>query len=141
MKKIWSLVFIALFFCGCQNVERPQKPKNLISKEKMAQIISEAYLANAARSVNNRLIIEKGLKLDSLIYQKFNVDSLQFAQSNTYYAAQVNDYLEILTNVEQHLINTEKALDSLYKVQRKKDSIEGIPAKKQIEEPVRDSLI
>lgn len=141
MKKIWSLVFIALFFCGCQNVERPQKPKNLISKEKMAQIISEAYLANAARSVNNRLIIEKGLKLDSLIYQKFNVDSLQFAQSNTYYAAQVNDYLEILTNVEQHLLNTEKALDSLYKVQRKKDSIEGIPAKKQIEEPVRDSLI
>ena len=57
--KHWVPIFVLILsILGCQNVERPEKPKNLISKEKMVDVLTEAYLANAARSVNNQAIID-----------------------------------------------------------------------------------
>lgn len=138
-----ALIFIlALSFLGCQDVEQPEKPKNLISKEKMVDLLTEAYLANAARSVDNQSIIDKGIKLDSLIYKNFEVDSLQFAKSNAYYAADVNAYMEIFQKVEARLTSMQKKTDSIRDIEKRSaDSI----GKKKIEavnaEPVRDSLI
>ena len=132
-----------LSILGCQNVERPEKPKNLISKEKMVDVLTEAYLANAARSVNNQAIIDKGIKVDSLIFKKFEVDSVQFAKSNDYYAADINMYLDIFQKVEARLVAMEKKLDSIRNMDRKrKDSVESQQNKERIiAEPKRDSLI
>ncbi|HBY66927.1 MAG TPA: DUF4296 domain-containing protein, partial [Flavobacteriaceae bacterium] len=85
MKYAYLILLIVAF--GCQSVQKPEKPENLIPKEKMIDIMMESYLSNAARSVNNRKLRSYGLKLDSLIYAKYNIDSLQLAKSNTYYAA------------------------------------------------------
>ena len=69
MKQLLLLSLLVLSFTGCQNVAQPEKPKDLISKEKMVDLLTEAYLANAARSVNNQAIVDKGIKIDSLIYK------------------------------------------------------------------------
>lgn len=144
MMKQWSqlLLFVLVFF-GCQNVERPQKPKNLISKEKMVEVLTEAYLANAARSVNNQAIIDKGIQMDTLIYGKFNIDSLQFVQSNAYYATDLNTYLEIFQKVETRLRAKQQKLDSIRQLDKnRKDSIANKQkAEKPQAEPLRDSLI
>ncbi|KXN99145.1 hypothetical protein LS48_08770 [Aequorivita aquimaris] len=142
--KHWILIFVLILsILGCQNVERPEKPKNLISKEKMVDVLTEAYLANAARSVNNQAIIDKGIKVDSLIFKKFEVDSVQFAKSNDYYAADINMYLDIFQKVEARLVAMEKKLDSIRNMDRKrKDSVESQQNKERIiAEPKRDSLI
>jgi hypothetical protein len=142
--KHWVLIFVLILsILGCQNVERPEKPKNLISKEKMVDVLTEAYLANAARSVNNQAIIDKGIKVDSLIFKKFEVDSVQFAKSNDYYAADINMYLDIFQKVEARLVAMEKKLDSIRDLDRKrKDSVESQQNKERtIAEPIRDSLI
>tara|TARA_B100002051_G_C16721153_1_gene632532 strand:+ start:488 stop:919 length:432 start_codon:yes stop_codon:yes gene_type:complete len=142
--KHWILIFVLILsILGCQNVERPEKPKNLISKEKMVDVLTEAYLANAARSVNNQAIIDKGIKVDSLIFKKFEVDSVQFAKSNDYYAADINMYLDIFQKVEARLVAMEKKLDSIRDLDRKrKDSVESQQNKERtIAEPIRDSLI
>lgn len=142
--KHWILIFVLILsILGCQNVERPEKPKNLISKEKMVDVLTEAYLANAARSVNNQAIIDKGIKVDSLIFKKFEVDSVQFAKSNDYYAADINMYLDIFQKVEARLVAMEKKLDSIRDLDRKrKDSVESQQNKERIiAEPKRDSLI
>ncbi len=142
--KHWILIFVLILsILGCQNVERPEKPKNLISKEKMVDVLTEAYLANAARSVNNQAIIDKGIKVDSLIFKKFEVDSVQFAKSNDYYAADINLYLDIFQKVEARLVAMEKKLDSIRDLDRKrKDSVESQQNKERtIAEPIRDSLI
>tara|TARA_A100001391_G_C5030172_1_gene268158 strand:+ start:153 stop:584 length:432 start_codon:yes stop_codon:yes gene_type:complete len=142
--KHWVPIFVLILsILGCQNVERPEKPKNLISKEKMVDVLTEAYLANAARSVNNQAIIDKGIKVDSLIFKKFEVDSVQFAKSNDYYAADINMYLDIFQKVEARLVAMEKKLDSIRDLDRKRnDSVESQQNKERtIAEPKRDSLI
>lgn len=142
MIRYWLLLILLGGIMGCQNVHQPRKPKNLISKDKMADILTQAYLANAARSVDNKSITERGIEMDSLIYIRFGVDSLQFARSNAYYSANVNAYIEIFQNVEKRLVIVEKTLDSLREIQRKKDSIQGIiPEEREVVEPVKDSLI
>ena len=142
--KHWVIILILILsILGCQNVERPEKPKNLISKEKMVDVLTEAYLANAARSVNNQAIIDKGIQVDSLIFKKFEVDSVQFAKSNDYYAADINMYLDIFQKVEARLVAMEKKLDSIRDLDRKRnDSVESQQNKERtIAEPKRDSLI
>ncbi|MEM0517975.1 MULTISPECIES: DUF4296 domain-containing protein [Aequorivita] len=124
-------------------MEQPKKPKNLISKDKMIDILTESYLANAARSVNNQTIIDKGVILDSIIYNNFGVDSLQFAKSNAYYAADVNSYMEIFQKVETRLKQMQHKLDSIREMERDlNDSVGKKKFEKIIEdEPLKDSLI
>ena len=113
MKYISIIVLIVLF--GCQSVSKPEKPDNLIPKEKMMDIMMDSYLSNAARSVNNRKVRSYGLKLDSLIYAKYNVDSLQFANSNTYYAADLDTYEEMFKTIEERLGVLKSKADSIQK--------------------------
>ncbi|MDC8002219.1 DUF4296 domain-containing protein [Aequorivita todarodis] len=140
-----SIVFIifVLGFLGCQDVNQPEKPKNLIAKDKMIDILMETYLDNAARSVDNRAITSKGIKMDSMVYKKFGIDSLQFAKSNAFYAADVNTYMEIIREVETRLTAMQQKMDSIWEKEWvRKDSI-----KRKFEEdkansaPAKDSLI
>lgn len=106
-------LFCLIFFWNCQNVEKPQKPSNLIPKDKMVEILTESYLANAARGVGSKNLLVKDVKMDSLIYNKFGIDSIQFAKSNEYYAAGINDYIEIFEKVEANLEAMNKEMDSI----------------------------
>lgn len=128
------LIFTTIFLLsGCQHVERPEKPKNLISKAQMVDILTDAYLSNAARSINNRTIREQGIKLDSFLYKKHKIDSLQFARSNAYYTANLNTYASIFQQVEERLLALKEKADSLDGKTKKgneqsaKDSIQDAP--------------
>jgi len=100
-------------FSGCQDVKLPEEPENLIPEEKMVDILAEVYINNAARSINNRVIRSKGIKLDSLLYQKYQVDSVQFAQSNAYYTSQLNKYNDLFVQVEERLVILQNEKDSI----------------------------
>lgn len=112
MKRLIYL-FCLIFLLNCQNVERPEKPANLIPKDKMVEVLTESYLANAARVVGSKNLLVKDVKMDSLIYHKFEIDSIQFAKSNEYYAAEINDYIEIFEKVEANLVAMDKEMDSI----------------------------
>ncbi|MEZ4858448.1 MAG: DUF4296 domain-containing protein [Flavobacteriaceae bacterium] len=137
--KLVSWVFIFFVMVACQEVERPEKPKNLIAKEKMIEILKEAYLGNSARSINNRVMRDDVVELDSLIYRKFGIDSLQFAQSNAYYASQMNEYIAILKEVEERMVVQKRELDTLIvtEAKKRKDSLEAVRQKRKEE---NDSL-
>ncbi|MDP2687568.1 MAG: DUF4296 domain-containing protein [Aequorivita sp.] len=139
--KYWTIIlFFSLGVFGCQDVKQPEKPKDLIGKDKMVDMLTEAYLANSARSVDNKSIITKGIKMDSLIYKNFGVDSLQFAKSNEFYAADINAYMEIFQKVEARLTGMQKEMDSIRVMEKsRKDSIRKKAS--QPIEPKKDSLI
>lgn len=143
MKNFTIILLFFFAFFGCQDVKQPKKPKNLIAKDKMIDMLTEAYLANAARSVDNKSMISKGIKLDSVVYRNFGVDSLQFAQSNEFYAADINGYMEIFQKVEARLSGMEKKMDSIRETEKsKKDSIsKKNDDKKPNAVPIKDSLI
>lgn len=138
--KYWFIVILTLTFAACQDVKHPQKPKNLIAKDKMAEVLTEAYLANAGRSVDNKTLLVKGVKLDSLIYVKFGIDSLQFVRSNDYYAANINSYVEIFQKVEDNLKLLEAELDSIRVLERGKDTLTKNPVERERNIRMGDSL-
>lgn len=102
MKKIGFVIW-GMLLLGCQDIQRPEKPENLIPEETMVSLLSEIYLGNAARSINNKHIRERGIKLDSFLFAKYKVDSLQFVKSNEYYAANVDTYNSIIGKVTRYL--------------------------------------
>lgn len=112
MNRLMYLLFLTVFL-NCQNVERPEKPSNLIPKDKMVEVLTESYIANAARGVGSKNLLVKDVKMDSLIYNKFGIDSIQFVKSNEYYAAEINDYIEIFEKVEANLAVMNKEMDSI----------------------------
>lgn len=131
--RYWTILLIAISFGACQTVQQPEKPRDLIGRDKMVSILTEAYLANAARSIDNRTIIEEGIEMDSLFYNKFEVDSLQFAKSHAYYAADVNTYSLFIQEVETKLEGMVKTLDSIRKSKIQTiDSVSNQPIDKNL---------
>ena len=116
------LLLIIILISNCQDVKKPGIPENLISKEKMVDILTDCYINNAARSINFVKIKDSKMKLDSMIYRKYNIDSVQFAQSNAYYSLEFNIYSDILSQVEVRLLEIQKRTDSIVKKENKSDS-------------------
>lgn len=126
MKKIIFLIVIVI--TSCQNVQKPPKPANLISEDKMVEILTDLYLANAARGIGSREMLHKNVRMDSLIYAKYEIDSTQFAQSNHYYAGSVDSYINIFQRVEANLAAMEKEVDSLFNQRINAQETDTIPA-------------
>jgi|SRR5690554_26 len=119
--KYW-LVIASVFIMGCQDVKRPEKPKDLIPKEKMVEVLTEAYLSNSAQSVRNQSVFKEEVNLDSLFYAKFDIDSLQFVKSNNYYAFNSSLYIDILEKVEANLERIEDRLDSIRNTRKNQEN-------------------
>jgi len=129
MKFLIIAGFVFCFF-GCQNVLRPEMPENLIPEDKMVDILTETYLINAARSFDKRTILENKIKLDSFVYLKFNIDSLQFAQSNAFYTSDLDTYNRIFLKVQERMTGLKTRVDSIKEIivteeKRVKDSIDA----------------
>lgn len=117
MKFILSIALVVLVSSSCQDVKYPESPENLLPKEKFIQVLADAYIANASRSrsVNNRILRTNGIQLDSLLYNKHQVDSLSFAESNAYYASNLDEYTDIILKVQKLLTEKKARIDSLSK--------------------------
>ena len=114
-KLILNTICFALLAVSCQDVKFPEKPKNLISIDTMELILIDTYLLNASRNLNNHIIKKNKVALDSLIYKKYGIDSLQFAQSNAYYSLDNLVYTQLLENVQSELQIRKERLDTLLK--------------------------
>ena len=101
MKKYLLIIF--LFLSCSDNV-----PDNLISKEKMENIIFDIMILNASSGFD--LKIDNNLLSDELIYKKHNIDSLQFFESELYYSKNPRDHYEIYAKVKIRIL---KSIDSL----------------------------
>lgn len=132
---------IALFFVfgSCQEVVRPEKPEHLLSKEEMIDILVESYTGNSARSIDNRTLRDSGVQLDSILYHKFNTDSLTFARSHVYYSSQLNDYIYIMTEVEKALSDKKRILDSVIQEEAKVQR-DTLDKKREERRAVKDSV-
>ena len=125
MKKIF-LVIVVLFGCN-KNVQKIPIPDNLISEEKMVDVIYEMTLISVSKGVNRRILENSGVIPEKYIFEKYNIDSLQFALSNEFYSNDLNMYLDIYNRVKVKLQeNKQITIDSIenYKKDRAKRSLE-----------------
>ncbi|MDC1009871.1 DUF4296 domain-containing protein [Flavobacteriaceae bacterium] len=104
MKKY--LIFLILIL-GCTS----DAPEDLISEQKMESIIFDIMILNA--SYNYDLKIDNNLLSDELIYKKYDIDSLQFYESELYYSKNPKIHFNIYSNVKKRIL---KSIDSLKKI-------------------------
>jgi uncharacterized protein DUF4296 len=132
----YSLLLFLAISCNNNSIEKPKKPKNLIKKDKMVEIIYDMTVFTAAKGVNKRIIENKGILPEDYIYIKYNIDSTQFAQSNEYYAYNLDSYEDIYAKVKRKLQKEKAYYDSIMDADSKQKKLLN---KKQREE--RDSLL
>lgn len=143
MKNLAKAFVLLVFMVSCTSNTIYEKPENLLSKSKMADILTDMYIAEGARSVNNKNL-ERLVDYMPLVYEKYKIDSTQFAESNFYYNTRIDDYEEIykMVNLRLKKLHTKydtivKKSDSLKRVKmyRNRPTIEGeVPVRVKVEE-------
>ena len=120
---------------GCNGIDKPKKPDNLIAKDKMSNIMYDLYILNAAKGVNKKVLELNGIMPLEYVYKKYGVDSLQFAESNTYYAYDTETHSAIVEKVRADLQKDKDIFEKLNTEDQKvRDSIQLINKR------VKDSL-
>ena len=121
--KIVCFVLSVFLLISCQR-DKYKAPENLISEEQMVDVLYEHMLMNAAKGINKKVLEQHIQDPAQYIFDKFNIDSLQFAQSNTYYANNNEVYASIYERLKQKLESDKKAMELLVEAEKKKnDSI------------------
>lgn len=132
MRNILFLSLLLLVITSCQDVRKPSKPNDLIPEKKMVNVLIELSLLQGARSYNKQELERRGLKPDEYLWEKFNIDSSQFAKSNNYYARNYVVYQRIYENVRDSLEVLKTLYDSIREQQeRYRDSISGVGVREE----------
>ena len=134
MRKSIAIVCLLFLIIGC-NDSVIKKPKNLIEKEKMINVLYDLSLLESMKSQN----INGGISNKSAsdyIYKKYKIDSLQFAKSNAYYASDYREYKKMYDALSDRLKKEKTAVDLIIKKEAKKEAA----LKKAKEKKVQDSI-
>ncbi len=111
-------ILIVLYSCVEKVIE---KPENLISEEKMTAILFDIALMQAAKSTNSSVLENNGIEIMPMIYDKYEIDSVQFVQSDLYYASVPLVYQSIYESVESRIEERRAKLEEARK--QKADSV------------------
>lgn len=124
MKQLFYLLLFTVIF-SCRE-EKIKKPKDLIEKDKMIDLILDMKIADKAKSISNKNK-KKNLNYMGLIYEKYHIDSTQFKESNDYYTEHLESYQEIYETVQKRL---KDSVAKYKKVKKINDSIKREKKKK-----------
>jgi hypothetical protein len=119
MKKIVSLFALVTLFLSC-NKDLVEKPDNLIDKKVMGDIYYDMSILEALKYQNPNSLYKNGINPKTYIYKKYKIDSLQFAKSNAYYAADYREYKKMYDDLNERLKKESTAVNLIVKKEAKK---------------------
>lgn len=114
MTKYIYIVFLCLFLGACTSNTIIKKPKNLIPKDQMVDLLTDMYIANVGDNIKN-INLKRNINYFPLIFEKHQIDSTRFKESNYYYTSKIDAYDEILAEIDVRL----KALKKKYEAENK----------------------
>lgn len=109
MKRVLILFFGFLVVACAEKVVEP--PENLIPEAKMVDILHDLAVLNATKTSFAYILDKNNVKTMDFLFQKYQIDSTQFAQSDKYYASIPLQYQMIYEQVEARLEKKRKALE------------------------------
>jgi len=116
---IYFFMIFLVFSCKSNSIDKPDKPDNLISKDSMVEIIYDMSLMSSAKGSNKYILESKGVIPEDYIFKRHNIDSLQFALSNEYYAYNLKTYEDIYTKIKAKLKSDQAHFDTIVKEEQK----------------------
>ena len=130
MKNSITYLILIVLFASCRSNTIYEEPKDLIPKDSMMMLLKDLYLATAAKNIKNKRQ-QKKVSYITLVYNKYNIDSLRFNTSNLYYTSKIdiyepmlNEITELLEKEQEFFTKAKKIKDSLYN-----DSLKNISYK------------
>lgn len=121
MKKV-IYIFVLVLIASCAE-KLMEKPNNLIPKDKMVSILNDLAILNAAKSTNVAILRNHNIDPMQYIFTKYEIDSLQFVESDRYYASIPEEHEKIYIAVEAKLTQEEERLSM---AKRDRDSIKRV---------------
>jgi len=101
MKK-YTLFFIAIILIAASCKDKViEKPKNLIERDKMIDMIYDLAILEAAKAQTSGTY--QYPKTTQFLKEKYKIDSLTFAQSTQYYASDMKEYKKMYDEVKERL--------------------------------------
>lgn len=142
MRKILYIVVCCVFILGCNSSQEPEKPKNLIPEDKMVDVLIDLSILSSAKGVNKKVLENNGITPDEYVYNRHQIDSTQFSESNAYYSFFIDDYKDILKRVEDSLNRLRFKYNRLAEKEEKKKEVKKGDRKEKIQKSKKkDSLI
>ncbi|PIF31633.1 uncharacterized protein DUF4296 [Flavobacterium sp. 9] len=139
MKNCILIVLVLFLSVSCKK-ELVKQPAKLIERGKMIDIMYDLSLLEAIKYQNPMSVDSNETNPTKFIFQKYKVDSLQFAQNNMYYAADYERYKDMFDEISKRLAKNQRATDSLVKIDEKKEAkIKKEEAKKGIKQTPKSS--
>ena len=139
MNKLQRIIILCLVF-SCNNTlnQNNKPPENLISKEKMVDIIYDMTLINVAKGVNKSILENNGIIPEQYLFNKHSIDSMLFAKSNEYYSYDLKTYQTIYDNVKIKLEKNKKIISDSIEILKQ---ISGKMSKKLIKESKKNKIL
>lgn len=103
LKRLSIYTSIILLVSGCYNFKSPEKPKNLIPKDEMVKVLIDVNLLKTATIKYANTTSQKNINPQEYIFDKYGIDSIQFASSNNYYSYYLDEYELIYVKVKDSL--------------------------------------
>jgi transcriptional regulator with PAS, ATPase and Fis domain len=124
MKTKIILPFLVLFaiLMSC-NKGIMEQPNNLIERDKMVDIMYDLSLLSAIKVQQSRMPEAQTINSNEYIYKKYKIDSLQFVQSNVYYASDSKEYEKMVKKIKTRIDKNKDMAESLNKIKEKKDQL------------------
>lgn len=138
MKRIIFFIATVIFFVSCKD-EAIKKPKRLIEKEVMVDIMYDISLLDAIKYQNPTSIDSLKINPRDFIFKKYKVDSLQFATSNIYYSTDYEGYKVMFDQVAKRIEKEKKLAETIVKAEQKK--LKNSKKIKLEKVPITDSLV
>ena len=137
MKKTTCILFVILISACAEKLL--DKPNNLIAKDTMVEILNDLAILNAAKNTNVMVLKNHGIEPMPYIFSKYNIDSLQFVESDRYYASIPELHEKIYEAVTEKL---EKEEGRLSEEKQVNDSLKRVKseASRKNKQKVKDSL-
>lgn len=114
-------IFWLLFLFSCQDIKEVERPANLIPEDKMVEVLTDLSVINSAKNFNRRFLEETGIRPNTYLYEKHEIDSLQLAKSTEYYAKKYDMLERIYSRVK---VNLEKMKGDLEIIRAEEERIE-----------------
>ena len=125
MRIILTLIILVIVQ-SCKDFNN-KKPENLISEDKMVEILFDLEIINAARGDNKKIIEEKISNINNYLQNKYKIGIDQFENSISYYSSDILKYSSIIQEVEQKLDSTKNLIEKKINAKRnRQDSLINI---------------
>lgn len=100
MKKTALIIMSALVLAACGG---PEKPKKLLEKDVMENIMYDISLLQAIRSFAPQKLTDNNVDAHTYIFKKYKIDSLTLAQNQLYYAQDLKTYAKMQKSVSERI--------------------------------------